>query len=69
MKRTNLVLDEQVLDRAKAVSGLRTYSDVVNFALQELVRLKTFSKIDSFASSGVWEGDLAMMRDDGDDTR
>jgi len=35
MKRTNLVLDEQLLDRAKAVSGLRTYSQVVNEALSE----------------------------------
>ncbi|TVR62373.1 MAG: type II toxin-antitoxin system VapB family antitoxin [Spirochaetaceae bacterium] len=64
MKRTNLVLDENVLDRAKALSGLRTYSEVVNFALQELVRLRTVATIDRFASSGVWEGDLAVMRED-----
>jgi Arc/MetJ family transcription regulator len=64
MKRTNLVLDEQVLDSAKAVSGLRTYSDVVNLALRELVRRRTFQKIDSYASSDVWEGDIAEMRGD-----
>jgi Arc/MetJ family transcription regulator len=44
--------------------GLRTYSDVVNLALRELVRRRTFQKIDSFASSDVWEGDVAEMRGD-----
>ena len=69
MKRTNLVLDEQVLERAKAVSGLRTYSEVVNVALSEYIRLKNYAEIDQFASSGVWEGDLAVMREDHADTR
>ncbi|MFP4068464.1 MAG: type II toxin-antitoxin system VapB family antitoxin [Spirochaetaceae bacterium] len=69
MKRTNLVLDEQLLDRAKAVSGLPTYSQVVNEALSEFIRLKTFATIDQYASSGVWEGDLAVMREDHDETR
>ena len=62
MKRTNLVLDEQVLERAEAVSGLRTYSEVVSAALREYVRLKTYAEIDQFASSGAWEGDLTIRR-------
>ncbi|GEM_PF-1430513 len=62
MKRTNLVLDEQVLERAGAVSGLRTYSEVVSAALREYVRLKTYAEIDQFASSGAWEGDLTIRR-------
>ena len=69
MKRTNLVLDEQILERAKTVSGLRTYSEVVNVALSEYIRLKTYAQIDQFASSGVWAGDLAVMREDHADTR
>ena len=63
MKRTNLVLDEQLLDAAQLAVGLKTYSDVVNLALSELVRRKTFEKIDRYASSDVWEGDLAELRD------
>ena len=58
------MLDEQILDRAKSIMGAKTYSDVVNLALRELVRRKTFEQIDSYASSGVWEGDLAEMRED-----
>lgn len=64
MKRTNLVLDEQTLEIAKAMTGSKTYSDVVNFALQELIRRITFAQIDEYASSDVWEGDLSRMRDD-----
>jgi len=64
MKRTNLVLDEQILDHAKAIMGAKTYSDVVNLALRELVRRKTFEQIDSYASSEVWDGDLGGMRED-----
>jgi hypothetical protein len=62
MKRTNLVLDEHILDHAKAVSGSRTYSETVQKALLEYLRRHTFNQIDQFASSGIWEGDLAEMR-------
>ena len=64
MKRTNLVLDEEALDKARAITGSKTYSEVVNLALHELIRRRTFAKIDQYASSGVWEGDLSEMRDD-----
>ena len=66
MKRTNLVLNEHVLDQAKAVSGSRTYSETVNKALLEYLRRHTFNQIDQFTSSGIWEGDLAEMRRDYD---
>jgi len=66
MKRTNLVLDEHILDKAKSVSGLRTYSAVVNLALKEYLNRKKFEQIDNFASSGVWDGDLNKMRQDRD---
>ncbi len=65
MKRTNLVLDEHILEEAQAITRLKTYSDVVNLALNELVRRRTYQQIDEYASSGVWEGNLEQMRDDG----
>lgn len=64
MKRTNLVLDEIALDKAKQILGLKTYSEVVNIALREIIRMKTFEQIDEYASSGIWEGDLKTMRED-----
>lgn len=62
MKRTNLLLDEHVLEEAKAATGSKTYSDAVNLALRELVRVRRFAKVDQFANSDVWQGDLARMR-------
>jgi Arc/MetJ family transcription regulator len=64
MKRTNLVLDEKILDEARRLAGARTYSEVVNIALRELVHRVTFARIDGFANSGIWDGDLGAMRDD-----
>jgi Arc/MetJ family transcription regulator len=64
MKRANLVLDEETLESARAIAGLKTYSEVVNLALRELIKRATFAKIDQYASSDVWEGNLAEMRSD-----
>ena len=62
MKRTNLMIDEDILLKAKAESGLNTYSAVVNLALKEFLKRRIFEKIDEFASSGVWDGNLNEMR-------
>lgn len=64
MKRTNLLVDEAALDKAKQMLGLKTYSEVVNIALKEIIRTKTFEQIDEYGSSGIWEGDLKIMRED-----
>jgi Arc/MetJ family transcription regulator len=64
MKRTNLVLDEHLLDAARVAAGLKTYSEVVNLALKEFLRRKNFEKIDTYAGSGIWDGDLSRMRGD-----
>jgi Arc/MetJ family transcription regulator len=37
MKRTNVVLDEQLLEEAVRVSGERTYSRTIERALDDLV--------------------------------
>ena len=66
MKRTNLVLDERLLDETRRALGLKTYSEVVNVALRELLRSATFAKIETYAHSGIWEGDLGAMRGEGD---
>jgi Arc/MetJ family transcription regulator len=64
MKRTNLVLDEQLLEEAVRVSGERTYSRAVERALSEFVRRARAGKILELAGSGAWEGDLRAMRGD-----
>ncbi len=64
MKRTNLVLDERILEEARRLTGERTRSAVVNLALQDLVRRIKARRILELAGSGLWEGDLSDMRGD-----
>jgi Arc/MetJ family transcription regulator len=64
MKRTNLVLDEKILDEATRLSGEKTYSAAVQRALREFVRRARSRQILDLAGSGLWEGELAEMRED-----
>jgi hypothetical protein len=64
MKRTNLVLDEQLLEEALRLSGERTYSGAVTRALHDFVRRVRARQILTLAGSGVWEGSLSAMRRD-----
>ena len=64
MRRTNLVLDENLLDEATRVLGVKTYSAAVNLALAETLRVKKILELPSFFGSGLWEGDLSAMRED-----
>ena len=64
MKRTNLVLDERILEETLRLSGERTYSKAVTRAMTEFVRRAKAGRILQLAGSGLWEGDLAEMRND-----
>ena len=64
MKRTNLVLDEALLEEATRLSGEKTYSAAVQLALRELVRRARSRQILELRGHGSWEGDLAEMRED-----
>ena len=64
MKRTNLVLDAALLEEATRLSGERTYSRTVERALEEFVRRAKARRILDLAGSGLWEGDLAVVRGD-----
>ena len=57
------MLDAVGLEEALRLSGERTYSAVVNLALADFVRRARAGRILELAGSGLWEGDLAEMRD------
>lgn len=64
MKRTNVVLDEQLLEEAVRVSGEKTYARTIERALTEMVQRARARCIEKFAGSGVWTGNLSEMRRD-----
>lgn len=64
MKRTNLVLDEELLETATRLLGAKTYSAAVDQALRETIQLWKIRGIAEFVGTGIWEGDLSKMRED-----
>ena len=64
MKRTNLVLDEELLREATREMGLKTYSATVNAVLKEAVRRMRVRKLADFVGKVEWIGDLSEMRED-----
>jgi Arc/MetJ family transcription regulator len=64
MKRTNLVLDGDLLEEATRISGEKTYSAAVARALTDFVRRAKARQILELRGSGAWAGDLGEMRRD-----
>jgi Arc/MetJ family transcription regulator len=64
MKRTNLVLDDVLLEETLKASGERTYSRAVERAMQDFVRRAKARQILELAGSGAWAGDLSVVRED-----
>lgn len=64
MKRTNLVLNEQLLEEATRLAGERTYSRTVERALEDFVKRIKARRILDLAGLGLWEGSLREMRRD-----
>lgn len=64
MKRTNLVLDEKLLEEAVRVLGVKTYSATVNLALNEALRMRRIQGLADYIGNVEWHGDLPEMRGD-----
>ncbi len=64
MRRTNLVLDGDLLEQATRLLGAKTYSAAVNMALAEILRIRRIQGLPAFFARGLWQGDLAEMRED-----
>ncbi|MDE0629163.1 MAG: type II toxin-antitoxin system VapB family antitoxin [Bryobacterales bacterium] len=64
MKRTSLVLDEEILEEAVRVLGVRTYSATVNLALKEVSRMRRIQVLADHIGKVEWLGDLSEMRED-----
>ncbi len=60
--RTNIEIDDRLMEKAQRLSGLRTKRAVVEAGLQILVRLKEQEEILRLAGKVHWEGDLDQSR-------
>jgi Arc/MetJ family transcription regulator len=62
--RTNIEIDDDLMDEALKVSGLATKRETVEAGLRLLVRLKRQQGIRKYRGKLRWEGDLDRMRRD-----
>jgi Arc/MetJ family transcription regulator len=61
--RTNIVIDDGLIEEAMRLSGSRTKREAVELGLRTLVRLKKQEELLRLRGIG-WEGDLEAMRRD-----
>ena len=61
--RTNIVIDEALMEEARIGFGVKTKREAVELALRQAVRLKRQEGLRSLRGIG-WEGDLDAMRTD-----
>lgn len=62
MSRTNIELDDRILKDAIRLTHMKTKKEVVNYAVQELVKRLRRKKILELEGKVKWEGNLDEMR-------
>jgi Arc/MetJ family transcription regulator len=60
--RTNIVLDDELVERARQLTGLQTKREVVHEALRTLIRLHEQAEVRALRGKLKWEGDLHEQR-------
>jgi Arc/MetJ family transcription regulator len=62
--RTNIVIDDSLMDQAMRASGVKTKREAVELGLKTLLRLREQEDIRRFRGKLAWSGDLEAMRTD-----
>lgn len=61
-RRTNVVLDEDLVEAGLEITGLKSRRALIDYALRELLRRESQRKILELKGKVHWEGDLHSMR-------
>ncbi len=62
--RTNIVIDDDLMEDALRVTGLKTKREAVELGLRTLLRLRQQEEIRRLRGKLPWDGDLETMRTD-----
>ena len=62
MSRTNIEIDDSLMRKARRLTRLKTKRQIVDKALELLVRSESRKGILRYYGSGVWKGDLTASR-------
>jgi Arc/MetJ family transcription regulator len=61
--RTNVVLDESLVEKAKALTGIKTTRAVIDEALRVLTQSREQSQVRDLRDQIPWEGDLVVLHE------
>lgn len=62
MSRTNIDIDDTLVRKARRLTRLKTKRQIVNRALELLVRSESRKAILRYYGTGIWKGDLKAAR-------
>jgi len=62
--RTNIVIDDHLMNEALIISGYKTKKETVEEGLKLLIALRNQSRIRKYRGMLKWEGDLEALRTD-----
>ena len=62
MGRTNIEIDDKLVSKARKLTRLKTKREIVDKALELLVRSESRKGILRYHGSGIWKGELKAMR-------
>ncbi len=62
MGRTNIVLDDSLVNDCLQATGIKTRKRLIDHALRELLRHQNLKKILQLKGNVKWEGDLSEWR-------
>ena len=62
MRRTNVVLDDELVKECQNLTGIRTHRALIDFALHEVRRRGRQKCLLKLKGSVKWEGDLSEWR-------
>lgn len=62
--RTNIVIDDRLMQDTLRATGLKTKREAVDEALRTLLRLKRQAELRQARGKLPWRGDLSAMRND-----
>ncbi len=60
--RTNIVLDDKLIDRAQKLTGIKTKREVVHEALRLLILLNEQAELRTMRGKMPWDGNLNDQR-------
>jgi Arc/MetJ family transcription regulator len=60
--RTNIILDDQLVEKAQRLTGIKTKKGIIHKALTTLIRLHEQTQVRALRGKLKWEGDLNQQR-------